>query len=221
MKSIITCHWKENLEWLKDCGHEVIVMDKEGAEPTCFSPIAIIPNVCGEAPVYLRYIIDNWGKFPDVVAFIHGHEYSYHHKHPLHILDLIDRLDVKGYISLNGTWRIVPIHTPPNEPLIQIRKYWPLIEPCVGPCPLTNGVACANSQFLVTRERIQRIPLEFYKRWYDAILADGTVEIQTFFEYTWHVIFGELWVMNLQPFLPLVPGPLTPRSTVIQEMHIP
>jgi Protein of unknown function (DUF3431) len=221
MVTIVTSHWKEDLEWLNNSGHKVILIDKEGAEPTCIQPKAVVPNVCGETPVYLKYIIDNYDTLPPVVAFVHGHEFAYHHKHPLHILDLIENLDVKGYISLNGTWRTIPNIDDPNHDFIKLRKYWHLIEPVVGPYPPMYGIACANSQFLVTRERIRRVPLAFYKHWYDQVLKDGTIYIQTFFEYTWHVIFGEPWVMQFQAFLPLKTGLLRPRPTFIQEMHIP
>lgn len=219
--TIVTSHWKEDLEWLKKCTHDVVVIDKEGSAPCCFVPHATIPNVCGETLVYLKYIIDYWDNLPDVVAFIHGHEFSYHQKHPIHILDLIDRLDVKRYISLNGTWRMIPIHSKPDEPDVKIQKFWHLIEPIAGPCPYTNGIACANSQFMVRREHIRRNPLELYKTWYNKVIENKTIEIQIFFEYTWHVIFGEQWTMNLQPFLPLTPGPIELRPNVIQEMHIP
>jgi hypothetical protein len=116
---------------------------------------------------------------------------------------------------------VIPIHFKPDEPDLKIQKFWHLIEPIAGPCPRTNGIACANAQFMVTRECIRRNPLELYKSWYNKVIENNSMELPYFFEYTWHVIFGEQWIMNLQPFLPLVPGPIKLRPTVIQEMHIP
>jgi hypothetical protein len=42
--TIVTSHWKEDLTWLKKSKFPVVLIDKEGADPTCFEAQHVIPN---------------------------------------------------------------------------------------------------------------------------------------------------------------------------------
>ena len=103
MVTIVTSHWKEDLTWLKKSEFPVVLIDKEGADPTCFEPSYVIPNKGLEASVYLKFIIERYNDLPDHVAFIHGHETAHHQKHSRPLLELIRNANTKKYdfISLN------------------------------------------------------------------------------------------------------------------------
>jgi len=86
--TIITAHWKEDLTWLKNADVPVVLIDKEGAEPSPFVPQHTIPNYGLEASSYLKYIVENYENLPDHVAFIHGHETSVHQNHDRPLLEV-------------------------------------------------------------------------------------------------------------------------------------
>jgi hypothetical protein len=58
---ICTCHYKENIEWLKSSLYPVTVVHKEGGDPfshESFFHSFTVPNIGVEAYAYLSYILD-------------------------------------------------------------------------------------------------------------------------------------------------------------------
>jgi len=215
---VVTSHYNEDLHWLEDSKYPVVVIDKEGAAPTCLSVRTIIPNRGREASSFLRYIIDHYDNLPSHIAFIHGHETAWHQKRPFRMIDMINnvRLTDDIFVSFNGTFEVCKIEQHSSD-VVQIKRNWDIIKPWVGPIPEGNGMTDVGAQFIVSRNRIRRHPKKAYQTWYDAlmsqdgqkksaIICDPTVkcnidyELSVFFEYTWHYIFGEPWVMEPKSF---------------------
>ena len=103
---IVTTHYNEDLEWLKKSKYPVVLCDKPGAKSSSFIPdkkCTIDVNKGQEASSYLKYIIENYDNLPERIAFIHGHEESYHQKYPKHILEAIDdaRTDL-DFVSISN-----------------------------------------------------------------------------------------------------------------------
>ena len=77
---IVTSHFTEDLEWLKQSKYPVVVCSKVGAHIPAIpaDTKCIIPNIGNEASSYLKFIITYYDNLPEHVAFIHGHETSWH-----------------------------------------------------------------------------------------------------------------------------------------------
>ena len=214
---VVTSHYKENLEWLKGIRWPIVLIDKQGADSTCFTPETVIPNQGREASSYLKYIIDHYDSLPKWVAFIHGHETAWHQMRPYHMLDMINHAELNEdmFESFNGHFTIVPSSSEQHE-VIQVQKHWDLVQHVLGDLePNNDGMTDAGAQFIVSRDRILRHTKETYQGWYDALMSESAAqpsdiiigdrctveyELSVFFEYTWHAIFGEPWNMKPRAF---------------------
>jgi len=171
---IVTSHWKEDLTWLKKSKFPVVLIDKEGSDPSCFEPQYIIPNKGGAESTYFKYIIENYENLPDHIAFIHGHETTYHHKHNRPLLEVLEGANLSfGYIPLSN-W---------------VRHYY--FDNIIGDrldCPtlwdnfnLPNEIKPEkgsllifqpNSEFIVSKERILRHPKQVYINMFDVLMTE-------------------------------------------------
>ena len=134
---VVTSHYKEDLEWLRKVRRPIVVIDKEGADPTCFTPDTIIPNQGREASSYLRYIIDHYDRLPKWIAFIHGHETAWHQKRPHSMISMLNHVKLRDdmFESLNGHFALVP-STSHSTDVIQVQKHWHLVQEELGDMPL-------------------------------------------------------------------------------------
>lgn len=197
---IVASHWKEDLEWLKKSKWPVIVIDKEGADPSWVKPQHIIPNKGKEATAYLKYIIENYDELPDHVAFIHGHEESYHQKHDRPLLEMIEHanIDKHGFIPLNNCmrWYINVDEGGPWGKNFTCAKIFGFPDHMRRPEGFIFSFP-TSAQFIVSKEKILGNSKELYEKWYyifmniDYFGSDAIYPF--FFEAMWHVIFGEPW----------------------------
>jgi hypothetical protein len=82
---IVTAHYNEDLEWLKKSRHPVVLCDKPGAKSSSFTPdksCTLNVNRGREASSFLKYIVENYDRLPERIAFIHGHEETWHQRYP-------------------------------------------------------------------------------------------------------------------------------------------
>ena len=208
--NIVTSHWKEDLTWLTKSTYPVILIDKEGADPPPFTPQHVIPNKGQETSVYLKYIIENYDSLPDYVAFIHGHESAWHHRYPYPLLDVIAAANIEkyDYISLNNYTRKYRFkdtgHFEGEDYNVYFETKWDIYEfPKERKPPHDYLIECPiAAQFIVAKSRILAHTKESYIKWYNQVMSDideGKQYIAVFFEYTWHILFGENWQCLHQP----------------------
>jgi hypothetical protein len=172
--TIVSSHFNEELSWLvnqTDFDYRIYTKNIEGCEYIDRSKIFECVNVGMEASSYISYIIDNYENLPDYVAFVHGHEESYHQNDTT--LNLIkdsfySNLDnVKqqtGYNSLNRKdWRNIFA-----DDVDDWSGNWKMIKDNynylnIG-IPIPNRLECtACAQFIVSRENILRNSINDYK----------------------------------------------------------
>jgi hypothetical protein len=65
--TVVICHFKEDLTWISNIKHKVIVYNKNPNEVDLYE--INLPNVGFDTIVYLKYIIDNYDNLPDYVCF--------------------------------------------------------------------------------------------------------------------------------------------------------
>jgi hypothetical protein len=170
---IVTNHWKEDMEWLKNSKFPVVMVDKEGSAPSCFTPWMVLPNKGGAESSYFKFIIENYHKLPDHIAFLHGHETAYHQKHERPLLEVIEGANLAhGYIPLNGWVRFYNFQN--EEGVMDLPKLWDDFKlPAEIKPPLHSIMSFQpNSQFIVSRERICRFSKELYEHMYNVMLTE-------------------------------------------------
>jgi hypothetical protein len=200
---IVTAHWKEDLKWLDNKGFEVIVCNKiessesdinESKNYTC----PRIKNRGNEASAFLNFIIHNYDTLPEYVAFIHGHESAWHQK-----TNILDELKNRRYIGKNyyGLNKSCSDDWKKGNPLFQFivdnwNEYFSV--PLQRNNPPTELFHECCAQFVTSREQIRKISKEWYQKWFDLCMKyeRGTFDIGMVFEYMWHVIFGEEYVVK-------------------------
>jgi hypothetical protein len=131
------------------------------------------------ASSFLKYIVENYDRLPERIAFIHGHEETHHQRYPGHILQAIDdaRID-SDFINLNNDIHLEKSSCSTKIPESKVtttcdfthvfslmKKDWEtLFKPIVKfdmPEYLRFG---AHSQFITTRRAIQRHTKEQYQK---------------------------------------------------------
>jgi len=170
---IVTNHWKEDMEWLKNSKFPVVMVDKVGSAPSCFTPWMVLPNKGGAESSYFKYIIENYDDLPDHIAFLHGHETAYHQKHERPLLEVIEGANLAhGYIPLNGWVRFYKFHD--EKGVLDMPKLWDdfKLPAELKPTSTAKLGFQPNSQFIVSKERIRRFPKELYKHMYNVMLEE-------------------------------------------------
>lgn len=163
---------------------------------------------------YLTYIIDNYDKLPEYVAFVHGHNVSWHQMEPMQFkiralnLTALDQVD---YIN----FRCEDMAGCESRPFLDtevgnwdgerhMRDFWDWILPGVE-LPRYLSFKCCG-QFAVTKKAILSRTVEQWKRVRDPLLVDDAEVadlawakaptgvsydwlVGTYYEKLWHVMF--------------------------------
>ena len=197
MLVIVANHYNEDLNWLKQSKWPVVVVDKEGADPTDLPVQYTIPNKGFETSGYLKYIVENYDNLPDHIAFLHGHETAWHQFHDRGLLEVIEGANIEkhGFISLNNFMRWYPFADEGNQDIMEIVTYWDEFNfpASLKPPHYFMLRVPIGAQFIVAKERILRHPKALWQECLDKVLEDGSKKVALFFENIWHVLFGEFW----------------------------
>lgn len=197
-----------------ELGAEVLRYHKERPG----EPYNVPVNRGNEASAYLKYVLDHWGRLPAVACLCHDEDRSWHHRGSLvdRLREGIAAVGASGFHNVND---FVMGDVTRNALYPQITAWWRAL--CAGHVPnmarfprdWTSGyLGCA--QLVVTRDRIERYPREFYGALYDWLLAtplDSSVSGR-FLEWTWHVIWGEPGEARGPPPPNVAPVLAAPRS---------
>lgn len=211
---IVVSHWYEDLNWLKNSPWKVILCDKNGSAESPFTPdekCTLGINKGREASSYLKYIIEYYDNLPDHIAFLHGHEDSWHQKYPGHLFDAIRnaRISEYDYISLNNSIDIktrfnfcdfytmdpeLKGHVDAQPETFQLfERYWDIFQPILKTevCPHYFRFNC-GAQFIVSRTAIKKHSKSSYKTLLKYLLNENNDYMPAVtLEYIWGVLFGE------------------------------
>jgi hypothetical protein len=190
---ICTCHYKEDLEWLKKSEYPVTVIHKEGGSPLSNKPDFIIPNTGLEITAYLKFIIERYDTLPEHTAFIHGHETAHHQLGDRPLLDMIKTANISKYdfINLNNIWRCSPAKIVFGEFRETVNKLLNVVVPDLF-------ITCACAQFIVSRNAILRNSKEYYINIYNFHIMKiiDPPPKQDIMEHAWQIVFtGEFNVV--------------------------
>ena len=207
--AVAAAHCLEDTHWLQqwqDLERDVHICSKAGCLPSQLPAdrrCTVSQNRGFETSSFLKYIVAYYDTLPAYVAFIHAHEHSWHYNHVTPLMNLIDHVaanDLSGlnFLSLNNN------HISAHDVNKTRTTLWEMEEQALRfntslLVYLNNSLKVTSScddmvydccaQFIVTRTAIQRLPLEAYERWLDAVMADELGGLGRLFEFVWHVLF--------------------------------
>ena len=141
-----------------------------------------VPNMGGEAGVYLKFVIDFYDNLPDVSLFVHGRPDDHR---PI----MSNHLDWAGCIKpniLNGYHTVNILHIPRTTEWFGKFELW--IEQCwrdllavvdIYPEPRKpiKVATYANQQFAITRDHLRRHPKKIYETLYEKIVLQGRCHV--------------------------------------------
>lgn len=167
-----------------------------------------------EAMAFLSGILDEWDSLPDAMAFLHGHDSSWHSRVPnswvlSHLLERPPASLLSGYLGTQCrepggeyNFRLRPNNVSANVHRDQpgaryLAQAWSeYFGQHLGPLPsLVSAPCCA--EFVVSRAAIQRRPKEFYdgaRQWIEDTSLNSKQAARAL-EYAWHVIFTNKTVL--------------------------
>ena len=196
-----------SLEWIDLQPWPVFISTKERGFGIASEPWG---NVGQEIASYVRFILMFWDALPENVAFIHGHEKTWHQGgYRMSYMLRHICLEKFGYASLNAyedeAWK--PIKGSQKYFKI-IRKYWKLVEPYLGAFPKNGFKEKCCAQFVVSRDRIKARPRGLYDMILEQMIdkkknykraphgKHSGWDLIHFWEAIWHYIFGENAIVN-------------------------
>ena len=173
-----------------------------------------VPNKAHEASSFLRYIVDNYDTMPPNMIFIHDEDESWHHSGKIseNIEDWIQEYHKEGgqyYEFNNKTFGVDTGINIPDNLYGENKAYKEFWDGCMkdrvgeyADAAPNSGKCCA--QFIVSKERVQKHPKEFYQTMYDWLInktsgegngdpADLYSSYNTgrYAEWSWFYIFGK------------------------------
>ena len=205
---VVISRYNENVSWKDRLVYQSTVYEKNPVPGYRYN---IPVNKGQEAPVYFKYILDNYYALPDYIIFLHGHETSWHQNKS--IVDTVNSLWFGNeYTNINDTKQKFKLKKDSrgfnitdyidNEQIdtYNIRevmgddmdKWWKeTMEEYFGSFDdkVTTDTCCA--QFVVSKNAILRHPLSFYEKHYNWLLETDIDNKYTsrFYEWTWKYIF--------------------------------
>ena len=194
MINIVISRFKKNTDWVKKLEKykaNIMIYDKEMPENKFNIPV----NKGNEASVYLKYIIDNYDNLTDYTFFIHDEDYSWHHDGSIEerlieainsneLFFNINNFNLKPYFHISEKIQLMEWYNKYIEPYIPLEKL-PNKDWLIG------YKGCA--QFLVHKNLITHLPINFYIDIYNWILEYNDNKLSGYFlEWTWHLF----WVIS-------------------------
>ncbi|KAL2802604.1 hypothetical protein BJX63DRAFT_425944 [Aspergillus granulosus] len=169
------------------------------------APLHPPKNKGHEVMIYLSYIIEHYDELPDIIAFMHSHQFAWHNDDLFqgNAADILQRLRPErvvreGYMNLRCGWGpgcpdwLHPGTLEEDESKqeeIMLARSWGEIFPD-DPIPNVLAQPCC-AQFAVSRERVHAIPLArfvFYRDWVLRTQLSDYISGRIW-EYLWHVVF--------------------------------
>jgi hypothetical protein len=187
---IVAAHSAEDMGWLVNQHQYPYIVYTKSQEAAQLNPHFryLSVNLGTEAFAYLTYIVEEYYKLPEVVAFVHGHETSWHQGvNVLQILQSLGNLSQITYRSLSdrGPWHCFELQGQARcqkeerqskeascleeesalviHDIRSLERYFSFyLSVSRKEMPTYMIIKCC-AQYLIHRRVIQARPLEFYK----------------------------------------------------------
>lgn len=174
--TVVVCHFKEDLSWLKKINHKVVVYNKNPNEIHLYENN--LPNLGFDTIVYLKYIIDNYDDLPDYVCFSQDNPFY----HCENFIDRVNNFDFTkkfhplGISYIRGPEDIVK-ETTDYADSVGVRYELPIM--------FINSAQC-----IVSKELILMREKESYQKIKDSIPNQVISHTNYLIEYLWPTILN-------------------------------
>jgi hypothetical protein len=172
---VVICHFKENLDWVKNLKHKYVIYNKNSEEQHLYD--INLPNVGFDTIVYLKYIIDNYDNLPDFVCFSQNDPFF----HCENFLNKVNEFDfTKKFQPLGKTY------IRDTKELDHAIEYANNNEIAYElPIKFINSAQC-----IVSKELILKRTKNSYQKIKDSIPLEIISNINYLIEYLWPTILG-------------------------------
>ena len=176
--TFVVAKYKEDVSWtslLED--NNIFIINKDPNRHGTYN--MDLPNEGRESHSYLTYIVEHYDKLDDYTCFLQGNPLG--HTSLQIVLDGIRMLEIADFISFgeiykerkNEEWSLSVVNYAAFEDIVDI------------PEEITFK---AGAQFVVSKQKIQKHPKEFYKKLLER--HDTIVAAPWTIERLWHIIFS-------------------------------
>lgn len=173
---VVICHFKENLEWLKDLKHPYVIYNKNPENKHKFE--INMPNEGFDSAAYIKYIIDNYENLPDYVCFSQDNPF-YHCKD---FLEKVNGFDFQSQFLPLGITYIRDVESILKTTTAYADKHGIKYK---FPIMFTSG-----NQYIISKDLILKNSLEFYKEILSTIFPGQRItETNYTLEYLFPTIF--------------------------------
>lgn len=154
MLTVVVAKCKENIDWIYDIQHPVIVYDKSMKPEPQFIPR---PNIGREAETLLYYIITHYHNLPDAVIFLQGdprgqpNQLLYSFTEAIDIINQETGKDFKFFLAKKNTANLPTYWARTSFLLHKILFYESNYTEFAG-----------GAQYVIPRQNILHRPLDFY-----------------------------------------------------------
>lgn len=176
---VVICHFKENLDWVKNLKYPYLVCNKNPKQNDKFE--FNMPNEGYDVAAYLTYIINNYDTLPNFVCFSQDNPFA----HCSNFLDLVNGFNFETEFLPLGTTYI----RDNNQILSSTIKY--AEENGIQytlPIKFTSGC-----QYIISKTMILKNPREFYEKILKTVML-GTVITNV--NYTLEYLFPTIFHFN-------------------------
>lgn len=187
---IVSSHFKEDVSWLNNSGFPFVVVSK-GEELPNVREFHAVPNRGCEFGSYIWFILNYWDRLPERVAFVHGHETSYHQQLP--VLEAIDIFRNREFCGLNGEFSVA-MHRLDHDHVWfgpHFSDMWKMLGLGCVSAPPTMVAMQPGTQCVVSRDLIRLRGRNFWEGVFSVLMMhEHHYHFALVLEIAWHMIFG-------------------------------
>lgn len=178
MVTVIVARYNENVDWVNEIKHKVIIFNK--GEPLSLANVQCLPNLGKEGQTFYHYIYDNYDNLDDYTIFLQGDPFD-------HCSDVIERInnfekDPVDFYFLASSIHLVALS---DDEIYDDNKIKYKIPNClvynhifdvfnIEDIKYTFGV---GGQFIVSKQKILSNPREVYGK-IDKLLSRTKMPIE-------------------------------------------
>lgn len=186
---VVSSFFREDVSWLEKSGFPHIVVSK-GQSSGVHNEV-IVPNKGLEFGSYLWYLLHNWDRLPEKIAFIHGHRHSYHQSLPID--ESIKLFYHSNFASLNGDFSTALHRLDQDHPWFG--RNFPEMWAFMGlgrfaPPPSLVSIP-PSTQTVVARGLLRSFGRDFWERIFNSLMEhEAHLTFALVLEIAWPMLFG-------------------------------
>lgn len=175
---VVVAKYKESVSWTDGLNKPFVVFNKDRNDDHLFGQN--LPNMGRETDTFLKYVVDNYEKLPDYVAFLQGDPFD-------HCFSAVETIN--GFVFDRPFEALGCVYNRDNDHILKTTLDW--AAKCgvqiISPIKFISGMQCIVSKNLI-RKRSEGSYRNIYEKVSKKI--DHNCYTGYLFEYLWPTILG-------------------------------